>query len=137
MVAKLQGQWLMHKVTVLKHLFCLQIVRIQYAEQVMAVARTLVAHEDAVLEAEASNPIQAKARELGVDPLWAPDRKAQTAAAFAAAPRFLLLDFRCAGTLGPVGHWALEALLKGHAPAIEAPQPGLCCLHKVLMWLQS
>ncbi len=62
----------------------------------MAVARTLVAHEDAVLEAGASNPSQAKARELGVDPLWAPDRKAQTAAAFAAAPRFLLLDFRCA-----------------------------------------
>lgn len=62
----------------------------------MAVARTLVAHEDAVLEAEASNPMQQKARELGVDPLWAPDRKAQTAAAFASAPRFLLLDFRCA-----------------------------------------
>ena len=55
----------------------------------------LVAHEDAVLEAEASNPAQQKARELGVDPLWAPDRKAATAAAFAAAPRFLLLDFRC------------------------------------------
>lgn len=53
-----------------------------------------MAHEDAVLEAEASNPSQAKARELGVDPLWAPDRKAATAAAFAAAPRFLLLDFR-------------------------------------------
>ncbi len=66
------------------------------AQQVMAVARTLVAHEDAVLEAEASNPTQQKARELGVDPLWAPDRKAQTAAAFASAPRFLLLDFRCA-----------------------------------------
>ena len=63
--------------------------------QVMAVARTLVAHEDAVLEAEASNPAQQKARELGVDPLWAPNRKAATAAAFAAAPRFLLLDFRC------------------------------------------
>ena len=62
--------------------------------QVMAVARTLVAHEDAVLEAEASNPAQQKARELGVDPLWAPDRKAATAAAFAAAPRFLLLDFQ-------------------------------------------
>lgn len=54
-----------------------------------------MAHEDAVLEAEASNPAQRKARELGVDPLWAPDRKAQTAAAFASAPRFLLLDFRC------------------------------------------
>lgn len=83
-------------------------------------ARTLVAHEDAVLEAEASNPSQAKARELGVDPLWAPDRKAQTAAAFAAAPRFLLLDFRRAGTLGPVGPWAQEAVLNDHAPATEA-----------------
>ena len=70
-----------------------------------------------MLEAEASNPSQAKARELGVDPLWAPDRKAQTAAAFAAAPRFLLLDFRCAGTLGPVGHFA-----RGSTQKIMRPQ---------------
>lgn len=67
--------------------------------QVMAVAKALTMHEDAVLEAEASNPREgAKAAEMGLDPLWAPDRRAQTAAAFAAAPRFILLDFRCAAS---------------------------------------
>ena len=65
----------------------------------MAVARALVEHEDAMLAAEASNARGAKiGREL--DPLWAPGRSAATAAAFAAAPRFVLLDFQCASLQG-------------------------------------
>ena len=50
----------------------------------------------AALEAEASSPQEAKARELGLDPLFSPEQRPHTAAAFAAAPRFILLDFRCA-----------------------------------------
>ena len=83
-------------------------------------ARTLVAHEDAVLEAEASNPTQRKARELGVDPLWAPDRKAQTAAAFASAPRFLLLDFRCGPSV------MLLAIPRPKSTAEGHPCPAVC-----------
>lgn len=51
----------------------------------------------AALEAEGDgSPQEAKARELGLDPLFSPEQRPHTAAAFAAAPRFILLDFRCA-----------------------------------------
>ena len=65
----------------------------------MACARALVEHEDAVLQAEASAHTRHDShhgkRELGLDPLWAPERARQTVAAFSQAPRFILLDFRC------------------------------------------
>lgn len=62
----------------------------------MAVARTLVGQDDSTLEAGTSSPQEAKARELGLDPLFSPEQRPHTVAAFAAAPRFILLDFRCA-----------------------------------------
>ncbi len=66
------------------------------AAQVMSVARTLVGQEEAALDVGAGSPQEAKARELGLDPLFSPQQRPHTAAAFAAAPRFILLDFRSA-----------------------------------------
>ncbi|BDA44720.1 Uncharacterized protein C24H6.11c [Coccomyxa sp. Obi] len=67
---------------------------VSISDQVMSVARTLVGQEEAVLDAGPGSPQEAKARELGLDPLFSPEQRPHTAAAFAAAPRFILLDFR-------------------------------------------
>ena len=76
--------------------------------QVMACARALVQHEDALLAAEASAHTQHESnhgkRELGLDPLWAPERAQLTVAAFSQAPRFILLDFRCGSMPGIPPH---------------------------------
>ena len=63
----------------------------------MAVARALVASDEDVLEA--SVPHASNTERSGADgegALWLPDMRARTKEAFAAAPQFLMLDFRCA-----------------------------------------
>ncbi len=82
--------------------------------QVMAVAKALLAADDDVLEASAPhlpvvNPGPAPAtgtangggggagrrgRGAGEDALWAPGARERTRNAFAAAPQFVMLDFR-------------------------------------------
>ena len=67
--------------------------------QVMAVARALVSSDEDVLEA--SVPHAANTERSGADGegvLWQPDMRARTKEAFAAAPQFLMLDFRRAAS---------------------------------------
>lgn len=87
------------------------------AAQVMSVARTLVGQEEAALDAGAGSPQEAKARELGLDPLFSPEQRPHTAAAFAAAPRFILLDFRSAAPAA-----AMASVLLQRSPR-QAAQP--------------
>jgi hypothetical protein len=105
------------------------------AAQVMACARALVEHEDAVLEAEASAHAHGGAerakRELGLDALWAPERAPATVAAFSNAPRFILLDFRraCSNIMRMRAWYALPMPAKAQPLAGNARYPSfLICV---------
>ena len=63
------------------------------------VAEALLDHKHSVLESNSSRP-GAPGRG-DPDPLWEPAQRESTAAAFAAAPHFILLDFRH----GPLFYW--------------------------------
>ncbi len=76
----------------------------------MSVAQTLVGQEETALDAGADSPQEAKARELGLDPLFSPEQRPHTAAAFAAAPRFILLDFRSAPAAAAMSSVLLQGL---------------------------
>ncbi|KAK9845896.1 hypothetical protein WJX81_005443 [Elliptochloris bilobata] len=79
---------------------------VKISDQVMAVARALLAADDDVLEASTPHPaLQGGAansgarrprlgRGAGEEALWAPGVRERTRAAFAAAPQFVMLDFR-------------------------------------------
>ena len=63
-------------------------------------ARALVSSDEDVLEA--SVPHASNTERSGADgegALWQPDMRARTKEAFAAAPQFLMLDFRCAAII--------------------------------------
>lgn len=73
--------------------------------QVMAVAKALLAADDDVLEASTphvgngAGRSARRARGAGEEALWSPSARERTRAAFAAAPQFVMLDFRS----GPLG----------------------------------
>ena len=58
-------------------------------------AKALVEDEQAVLQAEERSYSGGTKTGTASNALLAPDRRASTYAAFKAAPRFVLLDFRC------------------------------------------
>lgn len=60
-------------------------------------AKALVEDEQAVLQAEGRSYSGGAKTGTASNALLAPDRRAATYAAFKAAPRFVLLDFRCGG----------------------------------------
>ena len=69
--------------------------------QVVQVAKALVGDEAAVLRAEEARcSAEAKGSQgTSSSVLWATDKRGETCAAFMAAPRFILLDFRRAHPL--------------------------------------
>ncbi|KAK9845864.1 hypothetical protein WJX81_004564 [Elliptochloris bilobata] len=68
---------------------------VNIADQVMAVARALVSSDEDVLEASVPRaPDTAHSGLDGESALWSPEMRDRTKEAFAAAPQFLILDFR-------------------------------------------
>ena len=69
---------------------------LRHALQVMAVARALVSSDEDVLEASVPRAVDAGHSTTGEEgALWSPEMRACTKEAFAAAPQFVVLDFRC------------------------------------------
>ena len=81
----------------------------------MAVAKALLAADDDVLEASTPHLGNGagrgarRARGAGEEALWSPSARERTRAAFAAAPQFVMLDFRSVARAGRVREPQREA----------------------------